>query len=143
AVAVTSWCSWSATVKATATLVSTRSLDLFLAGIAKRAHEVVVDRDARGRDDRPPVLILERVVPGNRLDVQARAVGGDLDLPRTETELVSELLRDDEATCLVDGCSHGQRLPSLGHSPGCSIIPPASARGPEGAIEHPEGGGRG
>jgi len=84
---------------------------LLLACIAKQAHGVVVDREACGGDDEPAVALLEGLVPGDRLDSQARSVRAHLDLARLKPELVPKLLRNDQSPCLVDGCLHALRVP--------------------------------
>jgi hypothetical protein len=43
------------------------------AGIAKRAHELVVDLQPTRRDDQPAVALIQRLL-GERLDAQARTV---------------------------------------------------------------------
>ena len=64
-----------------AMLVSTRtSGPLALAGIAKRAHEIVVDRHPGGRDEQPSTALVKRF-RGQRFDAQPGALGGHLDLP--------------------------------------------------------------
>ena len=86
---VGAWCSWSATVRATATLVSTKSAAvLALAGIAKRANELVVYLRPTGRNDKPPVALLERIAR-NGLYAQPRAVGGHLYFTRSQADVIA------------------------------------------------------
>src|SRR5215211_632564 len=88
-----SWCSWSATARATATLVSTRrSGPLPSTGIAKRPHDVVVDLHARRRDHEPAVALVKRLL-AHRLNAQARTVRAHLDLAGPQSELVTQWLR--------------------------------------------------
>ena len=113
---VVSCCSWSATAKATATLVSTSSSGaLLLPGIAQRAHEAVVDLGASCWDDEQPAPLVERLLACERLDPQTRSLCSDLDLARPKTELVTELLRDYQSPCLVNGCPHAFSLPRTWH----------------------------
>jgi hypothetical protein len=101
---------------ATATLVSTSSSGaLLLPGIAQRAHEAVVDLGASCRDDEQPVPLVEGLLACERLDAQTRSLCSDLDLARPKTELVTELLRDYQSACLINGCSHAFSLPRTWH----------------------------
>jgi hypothetical protein len=79
---------------------------LLLPGIAQQPHEAVVDRETCGRDNQPAVALLEGLVPGDRLDAQGRSGSGHFDLARSKAKLVPKLLRNDQAACLVNGCSH-------------------------------------
>ena len=85
---------------------------LLLAGIAKQAHEVVVNHETCGGDDKMTVALLEGLVPGDRLDSQARSVCAHLDLAGSKPKLVPKSLRNDQAPCLVNGCPHALRIPS-------------------------------
>ena len=103
---VRSWCSWSATASATATLVSTKSSAvLALAGIAKRANEIVVYLRATRRNDKPPLALLEGIAR-ERLYAQPGAVCGHLYFPRSEADVVAQRLRDYQSSCLVNGCTY-------------------------------------
>src|SRR5215207_5163080 len=101
-----SWCSWSATTRATATLVSTRRPGpLPPSGIAKRPHDVVVDLHARCRDYEPAGALVKRLL-GARLHAQTRTLRAHLDLAGPQSELVAQWLGNNQASCLVDGSSH-------------------------------------
>ena len=93
-------------------LVSTRrSGALALAGIAKRPDEVVIDLRARARDHEPPVALIERF-RGQRLDAQPGSLSGHFDLAGSQTDVIAQLLRDDQSSCLVNGCPDAETLPS-------------------------------
>jgi len=91
--------------------VSTSTVDsgLPLAGIAQRSHGVVVDRGARRRDDEHTGTLLEGL-RRDRLDADSRPVGVDLYLSGLQTQPLTQRFRDDQASCLVNGCSHGCRI---------------------------------
>src|SRR4051794_28538924 len=78
---VWSWWRWSLTTSATATLVSTSSGGEALrpVGISQRAHRLVVDVRADGRDHEAATALHERL-PGDRLHADARALGDYLHL---------------------------------------------------------------
>lgn len=58
------------------------------------------------------VTLLEGLVPGDRLDSQARSVCAHLDLAGSKPELVPKLLRNHQAPCLVNGGPRASRIPS-------------------------------
>src|SRR5918999_2053499 len=108
---VGSWCSWSATVSATATLVSTSSsAPLPLPGIAERADELVVDLGTARRDDEAPVAFVQGVLD-QRFNPQAGAVGSHLNLARSQSQVIAQRLWYHQSPCLVNGCSHARMMP--------------------------------
>jgi hypothetical protein len=82
AASVSACASWSPTSRATPTLVSTKASTLAsaLVGTPEGPDIVVAERlAARGRDDQP-TLLLDKAVPGDRLDADPGGVGGQLHL---------------------------------------------------------------
>jgi hypothetical protein len=76
-------------VSATATLVSTNSsAPLALAGIAKRANELVVYIRPTCRNDKPPLAFLQ-FVARERLYAQPGAVGSHLYLARPQADVIA------------------------------------------------------
>lgn len=51
------------------------------------------------------------IAHGDRLDADPGAVNGHLDLARSHADLIPELPWNDHSPCLVDGCSHGCKIP--------------------------------
>ena len=76
-----------------------------MVGMAESAHGVVINDDTAGRYDQT-ALTLVQVRAGDRLDTQRRAVRDNLDASWPQAEVITELLRNHETTCLVNGCSH-------------------------------------
>jgi hypothetical protein len=104
--------SWSATVSASAMLVSTsRSGPLPLPGIAKRPDEVLVDLPAGGRDHQPSLALVKRF-PGHWFNPQARAFGRYLDLAGAQAKVIAQAFWDHQSACLVDGCAQACNIPS-------------------------------
>jgi len=68
-------------------------------------HGVVIDNDAAGGYDQTSLTFVE-VRARDRLDTQRRSVCGDFDDPRPQAEVITELLRNHQAPCLVNGCAH-------------------------------------
>ena len=92
-------------------LVSTSSSGcLALAGIAQRADEIAVDLDAVGTDHESPLAFLERF-HRQRLDPQPVALGCHFDLARSQTDMITQLLRYHQSTRLVNGCPHVSGMP--------------------------------
>lgn len=103
---VVSWCLWSATLSATAMLVSTRrSAPLSLVGTAERLDEIVVDLRVGGGNHKA-CSALNEGLPRQRLDAQASAVGGHFNLPWAQPDVIAQLLRDHQTSCLINGCTH-------------------------------------
>src|SRR5688572_16901913 len=89
-------------------LVSTRSSGaLALAGIAKRPDEVVVDLRACARDHEPSVALVERFC-GQRLDAQPGPLGEHFDLAGSQANVIAQLFRDHQSSCLINGCAHAE-----------------------------------
>ena len=55
--------------------------------------------------------LVEGLFARQRLDAQARAVRRHFDFAGAKAERVAKLLRDHQASCLVNGCTHARRLP--------------------------------
>jgi hypothetical protein len=50
-------------------------------------------------------MLLEGIT-GDRLDPKRRAVCDDLDFAWPKPKMIAELFRDNQSSCLIDGCAH-------------------------------------
>ncbi|HEY1989926.1 MAG TPA: hypothetical protein VGG43_10700 [Acidimicrobiales bacterium] len=75
-------------------------------GEPARANHFVVNPHATCTDDQPSTGFFLDFVSDDRLDVDARLIGDNLDLSWKEPKTVAQWFGNDHATCLVNRCSH-------------------------------------
>lgn len=94
-----------------AALVSTRqSGRLLLVGTTQSIEHLVGHVLAHTLDDENPVLF-DQSSSWLDLDAQTGAVNEDVHLPRGDTDLIAQRLRNYHATCPINGGLHTMRLP--------------------------------
>jgi hypothetical protein len=76
-----------------------------LAGIAERADKFVVDLHPARWNNESAVSLVEGLTR-ERLDAQPGAVRDYLDFAWSQPEVIAQLLRNHQTSCLVNGCAH-------------------------------------
>src|SRR6476661_10109679 len=112
--------SWSATLNATATLVSTSNSGSDspdptrvspLAGVTEGLDVLMAHRPARRGDDQQPILFV-KFVTGSGTHPKIGPIGLDIDDALAQAQSVAQDLRDNQASGTIDGCLHVWNLPT-------------------------------
>src|SRR5258705_13616543 len=90
---------WSEVIEATSTV------------LVDERPDVVFGDGRTGRRNHQPPTFPNEALARDRFDPDAAAVDGHLDLTTGEPRPLAQGLGDDDPTCLVDGRTHGRRLP--------------------------------